>query len=278
MLAALVIVFREVIEAGIVTGIVLAVTRDLPGSRVWVAAGIAGGLIGALLVAGFAGVISNAFAGSGQELLNAAVLIVAVLMLAWHNAWMASHGRELAANLRSFGSSVATGAQPQRILAIVVGVAILREGSEVVLFLYGVLASGVSSGAALTGGVLGLLAGCLVAALGYWGLLAIPTRHIFRVTTILIALLAAGMAAQCVQFLNQAGFLVALGNQVWDTSGILAEDSLVGRALHGLVGYVDRPTALQLLVYAGTLIGMAVLMRVARSSRSPGLTTPAASA
>ena len=272
MLAALVIVFREVIEAGIVVGIVLAVTKGLAGSRIWVAAGILAGVLGALVVAAFAGAISGAFEGSGQEILNAAVLFVAVAMLTWHNAWMASHGRQLAQEFASVGRSVALGNKPPRILAVVIAVAVLREGAEVVLFLYGVMASGTNGSMILLGGLGGLAGGALVAALGYFGLLAIPTRYIFRVTTVLIALLAAGMAAQAVQYLSQAGVVTVLGQQLWDTSFLLSEGSLVGRVMHSLVGYIDRPTGLQLLAYLATLAGMAVCMRLAR------LTVPRADA
>ena len=86
-------------------------------------------------------------------------------------------------------------------LAVVVGLAVLREGSEIVLFLYGIVAAGTSGTALLTGGVLGIAGGAALSALTYRGLVALPTRHVFTVITILIALLAAGMAAQAVAFL-----------------------------------------------------------------------------
>ena len=133
------------------------------------------------------------------------MLGVAVVMLMWHNVWMARHGREIAAEMRNVGTAVSEGAKPLTALAIVVGLAVLREGSEVVLFLYGIMASGTSGAALLLGGVLGIAAGAAFTALTYFGLLAIPNRYIFSVTSWLIALLAAGMAAQSVQFLNNAG-------------------------------------------------------------------------
>ena len=152
MLASLVIVFREVIEAGLIVGIVLAATRGVPRRGWWVSGGVVGGVLGACVVAAFAGELGSLFAGSGQELFNAALLLVAVGMLTWHNGWMASHGRELAREVRAVGSAVAAGDRPLAAVAIVVGVAVLREGSEVVLFLYGILASGGTT-------VAGMLAG-----------------------------------------------------------------------------------------------------------------------
>ena len=263
MLAALIIVFREVFEAGLIVGIVLAVTRGVPHRGFWISAGIAGGVLGACVVALFAGALSAAFAGAGQELFNATILGIAVVMLTWHNVWMARHGRELAAEMRAAGEAVAEGTASVAALAVVVGVAVLREGSEVVLFLYGIIASEGSSAAAIFGGgVIGLVLGALVCSLTYLGLLTIPNRHLFAVTSILIALLAAGMASQAVLFLNQANVLVALDNVLWDTSSILSDGSLLGRALHTLVGYTDRPTQMQLLVYAATLAVTFVLMRL----------------
>ena len=122
----------------------------------------------------------------------------------------------------------------------------------------------------MLGGLLGIAAGAVFTGLTYYGLLAIPTRYIFSVTSWLIALLAAGMAAQSVQFLNNAGFAEVLDRTVWDTSWLLSEGSLFGRLLHTLIGYTERPTELQLMVYIGTLFATFLLMRLARySPRKP---------
>jgi high-affinity iron transporter len=266
MLGALVIVFREVIEAGLIVGIVMAATHGVAGRGRWITIGVGSGVLGAGIVAMFAGVISEAFQGAGQEMFNATVLGIAVIMLMWHNAWMARHGREIADEMRRVGAEVSEGAKPLTALAVVVGLAVLREGSEVVLFLYGIMASGTSTSSMVIGGILGIVAGAAFTALTYYGLLAIPNRYIFSVTSWLIALLAAGMAAQAAQFLNNAGVVVAFDRTVWDTSWLLSEGSIVGRLLHTLIGYTERPTEMQLLVYIATLFAMFLLMRVARYS------------
>jgi high-affinity iron transporter len=273
MLGALIIVFREVLEAGLIVGIVLAATQGVAGRGRWIAIGIGGGLAGAALVATFAGAISQAFEGSGQELFNACVLAMAVVMLMWHNAWMARHGREIAAEMRQIGAEVSEGAKPPTALAIVIGLAVLREGSEVVLFLYGIVASGTSMSSLFIGGLLGIAAGAAFSALTYFGLLAIPQRYIFVVTGWLIALLAAGMAAQAVQFLNNGGVLTAFDNTMWDTSWLLSEGSIPGRLLHTLIGYTERPTGMQLIVYVCTLLAMYLLMRVASAPQRPRAAT-----
>src|SRR6202522_813648 len=160
MLGALIIVFREVIEAGLIVGIVMAVTKGIASSRVIVAAGVAAGLIGASLVAAFAGAIGEALEGIGQEVFNASILVIAVVMLTWHNLWMARHGRELAAEVREVGDAVRTGARSIFALGVVVAIAVMREGSEVVLFMYGLVASSHStSWELIVGSLLGLALG-----------------------------------------------------------------------------------------------------------------------
>lgn len=263
MLAALIIVFRESMEAGLVIGIVLAATRGVTGRSLWVAAGILGGLIGACIVAFFAKALSAAMAGMGQELFNALILSIAVVSLIGHNVWMSRHGREMGEKMKALGKAVTTGSCSLMALAIVVGISVLREGSEVVLFLYGIAIAGKDSAAMmLTGGILGLALGALMTALMYLGLLRLPTRYLFRVTSILLALLAAGMAAQAIAFYQQADIVNALSWTAWNSSSLLSEGSIPGKALHTLIGYTDQPTVMQLVVYGLTLAAIAVLMRL----------------
>ena len=268
MLATLLIVFREVLEAGLIVGIVLAATKGVVRRGLWIAGGIAGGLLGAALVAVFAGELSSLFQGSGQELFNAGVLLLAVVMLGWHNVWMASHGRAIAREMRAVGGAVAEGRRPMTALAIVVGVAVLREGAEVVLFLYGIAGSGGTSAASMLAGAgLGLLGGGAMAGLIYGGLLAIPVNRLFAATSSLIALLAAGMAAQAVLFLQQGGYLETMSTPLWDSSWLLSQESIPGRMLHTLVGYSDSPDGAQLIAYAFTIAVIAILMRLLRPNR-----------
>jgi high-affinity iron transporter len=266
VLAALLIVFREVFEAGLIVGIVLAVTGSVPHRNRWIGGGVLAGALAACVVAAFAGALSQLFAGMGQELFNAAILAVAVTMLTWHNVWMARHGREMAGEMRAVGQAVADGTKSLLALAVVVGVAVLREGSEVALFLYGVAASDGGSALSLAiGGIIGLGLGGAVCLLTYFGLMRIPPRALFATTTVLITLLAAGMAAQAVVFLERANWLTRLDTVVWDSGWLLSEKSITGRAMHTLIGYTDQPTEMQLLVYLGVLVVTVMLMRLTGS-------------
>ena len=276
MLATAIIVFREVLEAALVVSIVLAATRGVTRRALWVGGGVLGGVLGATAVAWFADAIAAAASGMGQELFNAAVLFLAVIMLGWHNVWMSQHGRELAIDLKNMGAAIRGGARPMHVLAAVVAMAVLREGSELVLFLYGVAASAAGdAGGMLTGALVGVGTGVTLGAALYLGLLRIPGARLFAVTGWMILLLAAGMAAQGAAFLVQADLLPALGESVWDTGGWISDEGIAGRVLHTLIGYSARPDGIQVLFYLATLAGVLGLARIV-SRESPKIVIPRA--
>ena len=269
MLACLLIVFREVLEAGIVVGIIMAATQGLARRGLFIGGGIAAGVLGAGLLALFTGAITQALEGFGQDIFNAAILIVAVIMLGWHNLWMATHGRELATQLRSAGSAVLRGEKSLWALAVVITVAVLREGSEIVLFLYGIAASTQTDPLTmLTGGVLGIIAGAALSWLLYRGLIAVSLKRLFSITAWMIALLAAGMAGRAAAILAGIDLIPAWGYQLWDTSWLVSDASLTGRALQALVGYTDRPLGVQLVAWVVTLLLLVTGNRLIHS-RSP---------
>ena len=269
MLSTAVIVFRESLEAALVVSIIMAATYGVAGRGMWVGSGVALGFAGACIVAASASAITAAAEGIGQELLNASILIVAVIMLGWHTIWTSQHGREISREMGEIGKAVAAGDRPLYALAVAAGAAVLREGSETVLFLYGIASSGDDSAAEMiAGGVLGAVSGIGVGLLLYRGLLSIPLRYLFGVTNAMILLLTAGLAAQAAGFLVQADLIPALGGPVWDTTSILSEKSLVGKVLHSLIGYEARPAGVQVLCYVVVLGGLMLLSSLVRSKHS----------
>jgi high-affinity iron transporter len=238
MIASALIVFREALEAALVIGIMLGATRGIKGRRSAVLWGVGTGVAGALAVAALMGRISQAASGTGQALFEAAVLFTAVVMLGWHNVWMSRHGKRLAQDLKALGGDVTSGLKPMTALYAAAALAVLREGSEIVLFLYGLAASGAGAASLAAGGALGLAAGAAAGAALYFGLAKIPVRFFFKVTAWMILLLAAGMASQAAAFLNQA-------------------------LLKTLVGYTPNPSGIQFAFYGGTIILIASLMKLA---------------
>lgn len=268
MFGSALIVFREALEAALVVTLVLAATRNVTSRNRWISAGVILGLFGALAVAFSAETISEALDGVGQEIMNACVLFTAVVMLVWHNIWMAHHGRELSQRFKQVGKQVQTGDAPLYALTLAVGLAVLREGSEVVLFLHGIAASGTSAYSLWLGGALGLVAGIFTGVLLYIGLLRIPVHYFFKVTTWMILLVAAGMSANAVGFLDQAGFITQFNSVIWNTSAWLPEHkNLLGELLHILIGYQDSPTGMQLIAYSCT-IGVTLMLTQWASKKS----------
>jgi high-affinity iron transporter len=222
-----------------------------------------------MLVALGAGVIANLASGSGQELLNAGVLLAAVLMIGWHVVWMSRHARELAQHMGALGHAVKAGSSSLALLLAVVALAVLREGSEVVLFLYSMAMGGIGAGGLAGGIAFGVAGGALLGFALYFGLLRIPMRHFFGATNLMLVLLAAGLASSAARFLLQANRLPAWGEQLWDTSWLLSNGSLAGKTLGTLVGYDASPAGIQLVFYAVTVLSLLTGMRWAGRHVSP---------
>src|SRR5574337_913520 len=243
MLGAAIIVFRETLEAALLLGIIAAAARSLPGRNRWLLMGLTAGLAGSLAVAAMTGTIAEWADGVGQELFNAAVLGLAVLMLAWHNIWMARHAADMVREAKTVVSEASEGRRALSAIALVVALAVLREGSETVLFLFGLASGGLSAAQVASGGALGLAGGAIV---GY-GL----------------------YAGQMARFLIQGDLLPPLASPLWDTSALLPMDSALGSLLHVLAGYDARPSGMQTLFYVGILLAILAGMRWARVPRPP---------
>lgn len=256
------LVFRETLEAALLIGIIAAATRDVNGRNRWIVLGVAAGALAAMAVAALTGEIGSLAGGLGTDFFNAGVLALAVLMLSWHTVWMASHGQQLAREASSLGQNIRSGAAAMSAACVAIAMAVLREGAETVLFLYGMLSGGnVSHATAWAGGALGLAAGAAVGYVAYAGILRVPLRRVFQVTSALIMLLAASMAAQLANILTQTNVIGVGGEPVWDTSAWAADGSALGGALHAITGYVARPSAMQLLFYGTVLAGLLLAQR-----------------
>ncbi|HUW25668.1 MAG TPA: FTR1 family protein [Gallionella sp.] len=262
MLAIALLVFREVLEASLIVTVVAASTRGVARRGSFIGGGIALGMIGAIVVAIFAGVINEAVGGLGQELFNASVLLAAVVMIGWHVVWMSSHGKEMLRHMQQVTASVKTGSSSVAVLLAVIALAVLREGSEIVLFLYGMTASGADRMDLLAGVPLGLAGGAAVGFALYFGLLQIPLHYFFNATNWMLVLLAAGLSSTAAGFLIQADWLPTWGNQLWNTSWLVSNNSLFGQALHVLVGYEARPAGMQLVFWLVTTTMLFTGMRL----------------
>ena len=270
MFPTILIVFRESLEAALLVGVVAAATRGLAGRGLWLGAGVGTGFLGAVVLALLAGQLSGWLDGLGQDAVNIAVLSLALAMLLWHCVWVSAHTREMVSDAKRLGRSVQEGQRTPWALLVVVSLAVLREGAETVLFVSGSLTGAdTQPGVVLLAGTAGVVLGALVGAIIYAGLSQVPARHVFSVTNVLIALLAASLGSQLVKALSQAGLLESWTTPVWDSSRLLAQDSAFGTLMHALVGYDDRPSAAQLCAYLAVLIFIYVGTRLMNPRARP---------
>jgi high-affinity iron transporter len=247
-------VFREVLEIVVVAALLLAATKGIRGRWLWAAAGTGAGILGASIIAFFAERLADFMAGSGQDVFQACVLLATVVLVAWTIAWMRTHGRQIAAQARDTGRRIAAGTAPCYLLAIAIAVSILRDGTELAVFLVGAGMAGQMSTAGLIAGfAIGIAAGLTVGALLYRGVMAASLGHVFSAVAALLAFLGAGLAAQAIGVLCSAGWLPAGIDPVWDTEDILSQSGDLGRFLHTLLGYMSQPSMTQVLAYAITL-------------------------
>lgn len=269
MFATALIVFRETLEAALFVGVVAVATKGLAGRAVWLLAGIATGLAGALLLAAGSSYIGSWADGVGQDFVNAAILGLALLMLAWHCIWVSTQGQAMAQEAKQLGASARSGQRAPWALVVAVALAVLREGAETVLFVAGLAAGSDASAQSTAVAVLfGLFAGAVLGALLYLGLSRIKAHHLFPVTNTLILLLAAAIASQLARTLSQAGVLNLWSQSLWDSSSVLADNSPLGATLHALVGYTAQPSGLQLAFYVATLVIISAATRRVRSHLS----------
>lgn len=248
-MGAAVIVFRETLEAALIIGIIAAATRGLVGRGRWLFVGVMTGLVGSVGMAALADRIAQWAEGTGPDLFNALVLGIAVIMLAWHNIWMSHHGAQMAREARLVGQAVLSGGRAPHAIFLVIALAVLREGSETVLFLYSLLTGEGGVAAVLLGGALGLAAGALAGWILYAGFVRVPVKWFFSVTGVFVLLLAAAMASQMARFLAQADLVPSLANPLWDSSALLTNESPLGTLLHLLAGYEARPSGMQVVFY-----------------------------
>ena len=205
--------------------------------------------------------INKLFDGEGQELLNIIILSSSIFCVAWTIIWV---------NKESFINEVDD--KKNKLvnnqisiwpMVLIVMLAISREGAELILFLFGLSASGVNMFDMIYGIICGIVIGFGVGIGAYTGLLKIKTKYFFKVINTLLIILAAGMASQLANFLVAADIISVFSNAIWDSSWLINENNnFLGKLLYGLIGYSSHPTGLQVMFYCGTIIMMSLLLKL----------------
>jgi high-affinity iron transporter len=251
MISALLIAWREGLEAALIIGIVLGYLGKTGNRRgaafAWGGAGLAA-VLSALLAIGMR-FIGAELETPYEQLFEGTTLLVAVVVLTWMVFWMRYQARFLKPDLERQIQSVMTHGQNWGILVLAF-VSVFREGVELALFLAANAFAADATGT-LVGASIGLAFAAAAGILIYAYAVRLNLSLFFDVTSLFLILFAAGLLASGIHEFQEIGALPILTNAVWDFKTQLSVDSLPGSVLHSLVGYDDHPSLLQVVSYIG---------------------------
>ena len=260
------IVWRESVEAMLVVGILYTWLRSTPeGKRglnyLWggVAAGLALAVALALVLLG----VSTWLSDEGQEWFQAIMSLAACALVVQMVVWMKKHGRTLKGELEG-GARASVASDNWWGLFVLVAIAVAREGSETVVFLYGTVSAGEGGSDMLMLALAGV-AGFAVALLTFWllqlGGKLITWRRFFRVTEILLLLLAGSLLVGGLDHLISLDVLPTIVDPVWDSSWLLSDSTGVGKVLADFAGYRALPALTSVLLWVAYWIIVWALLR-----------------
>ncbi len=260
MLATIIIVLREMLEACLIVGIVFSTLKTLSNRLSLLFLGISGGIGFSVILALIFYKFSNLFDGNGQEIFNIIILTTSIICISLTIIWVNKHAHEL--RERILKASTKQGILP---IILVISLAISREGAELTLFLHGIAASGVKTTELILGSTIGFIIGTALGILMYKGLLKIPTRYFFKIINIMLILLGSGMSAEIANYLTASDLVESLSTNIWNSSWLILDSSVTGKILHGLIGYHSQPSELQVVFYFSTLLLMLLITKVSKT-------------
>ena len=267
-MAELIIVFREVLEASLIVGILytylIKTDQETAIIKLWqgVLVALAASLLGSLLFQK----LSGGFQGQAEKLFEGFIMIIAAIVLGTMIIWMAKN-RNIADELEE-KAAVALGSEKlgYGIFALAF-ISVFREGIETILFLYGVMMKqgGLSIVLSFSGAFLGIGLGYMIFVQGR----KVPLKTFFNVSSVLLIFVAAGMLAYGVHELESAGIIPNYG-RIWDINPpklpdgsypMFHDKGYVGSLLKGLFGYNGDPSAIELVAWLLTASGLGFMWK-----------------
>ncbi|WP_375358521.1 FTR1 family protein [Candidatus Tisiphia endosymbiont of Neophilaenus lineatus] len=258
------VVFREFLEIALLLGVILAVTKQLEKSRIYIIAGVMLGTVSAALFAFFTRSITVAFSGLGDEIFNSGVILLTVALIGWTIVWMQGYGIKIKQNLNDLSVKISSGDSSYIMLVLIVAATILREGMEIIILVYSISSVEIiDSNSYLLGLIIGIVSGLTLGVIIYLGLIKIVNQqYIFRISSILLMLVASGFAAEAAGILSSSGIITILSDQLWDSSWLISDRSIYGKFLKMITGYIARPNGLQVVFYVCTLGLINILIQI----------------
>jgi len=255
MIKLAIVVFRECLEIAFLLSMVLAVTKPVKNSRKYIILGSMIGVCFAALFAFFAKTLSESMGGLGDEMFNSFVILFTAILISWTVVWMQGYTKKVRKDLSKLSDKINAGSVSQLMLVFVVAAAIFREGAEIILFVHSIASAGnIDGNEYITGIGFGVFAGVSVGALLYLGLMKYAGKYIFKISTILLTLIAAGLAAEAAGVMTSSGIIEIFSEQLWDSSWLVDNNSITGKVLNITIGYDSRPNGMQMAFYFATII------------------------
>ena len=251
---------REGIEAALIIGIIIGALNKLHQEElkpvVW--RGVAIAVVLSFVFGLGLNYLGMEFTGQLEEVFEGLAMLLAAAILTWMILWMMRHGSEIQRDLEA-KTAHATLNRGGSALFILAFLAVFREGIELALFL---MAARIASDpiSVLVGAVFGLGGAILLGWMLFATTRRLNLRQFFQTTNVLLLFFAAGLVAYGVHELNEAGWVPAVIENVWNINHIISDKSEVGLILKALFGYNGNPSLTEVLAYLSYFIVLGTIL------------------
>ncbi|MFJ8247127.1 FTR1 family protein [Peribacillus asahii] len=276
---ALLITFREVLEALLIVGIITTYLKRMDNGQytkyVWLGAGLA--VLASVGVAMLFQVVLTGFAAMGSEMyLKISIMVISTLLLTQMVFWMAKHSRDLKGEMQGkMDSFISTG----NIVGMVIHsfLVVLREGVETVFFFAAITGGNIGAAMQGWGAITGVIIAAVVAYLFFKGTMKVRLSTFFKVTGVFIILIAAGLLVQAISMMQDLDIIGSVIPHLYDITWLLPEHPIdydhylrdhgvapllsgdIGIFLKALFGYSSMPSLEEVVAYIGYFVGIYLL-------------------
>lgn len=257
-----IIIFRECLEIALLLGVILASTSHIKNSRIYVIMGAMTGIVLASIFAFFIRTVTTVYGTYGDEIFDSGVILLTVVIISWTVVWMQGYTQKIKNNLGKLAEKITTNNASKTLLVAIVASTIFREGAEIILLVYGISSASLSASEYVIGLVIGSISGFIVGVVIYTGLIKLAGKYIFKVSTILLILIAAGLASEAAGILTSVGVIEMYRETLWDTSWLIDNNSIIGKLLHITVGYDSKPNGMQIIFYLSSIMFTLTMMKI----------------
>lgn len=263
------VIFREFLEISLLLGIIVASMKSISNYLYLLFIGVCTGIIGSAILAYVMYHLSLTSSGYETEIIELVIVSTAVVLIGWTVVWMQGYGKKIRASFVSISDKVASNEAPKIIFVLLIATTIFREGAEMVLILYALsMSQKANLYEYLAGFIVGSSAGVFLGISIYLGLIKLATKHLFKVSSIIMSLICASLASEAAKILNNMGILTSLNKNLWDSSNLISDNSLIGNVMKIFFGYSAKPTITQIIFYFTTLFVIFYLTKNSANKRN----------